>query len=45
MVVLLVTLVYEVPVSKTIIALAVIYLHIMVFVMSYCYYFRIEYFT
>lgn len=42
--VLLVTLVYVTPVSAGIIALCVIYLHILVFVMSYSYYYRIEYF-
>lgn len=42
--VLLVTLVYVTPVSAGIIALCVVYLHILVFIMSYSYYYRIEYF-
>lgn len=42
--VLLVTLVYVTPVSPGIIVLCVIYLHILIFVMSYSYYYRIEYF-
>ena len=42
--VLLVTLVYVTPVSAGIIVLCVIYLHILIFVMSYSYYYRIEYF-
>lgn len=42
--VLLVTLVYQTPVSKGILALCIIYLHILVFVMTYSYYYRIEYF-
>lgn len=40
----MVTLVYVTPVNAGIIALCVIYLHILVFIMSYSYYYRIEYF-
>jgi len=39
-----VTLVYVTPVTPGIIVLCVIYLHIMVFIMSYSYYYRVEYF-
>ena len=42
--VLLVTLVFVTPVEASIVVLCVIYLHILVFVMSYSYYYRIEYF-
>ena len=42
--VLLVSLVYVTPVQAGIVILCVIYLHILVFVMSYSYYYRIEYF-
>lgn len=45
MVVLLVTLVYQTPVSKAAVALGIIYLHVLVFVMSYCFYYRVEYFS
>jgi len=44
MLVLLVTLVYQVPVNTSTIALSIAYLHILLFVMTYCYYYRIEYF-
>jgi len=42
--VLLVTLVYVTPVSSGIIILCILYLHILVFIMSFSYYYRIEYF-
>jgi hypothetical protein len=42
--VLLVSLVYVTPVPPGIIALCIIYLHILLFVMSFSYYYRIEYF-
>ena len=38
------TLVYVTAVSASIIVLCVIYLHILTFIMSYSYYYRIEYF-
>ena len=44
MLVLLVTLVFVSPVSKMTIALSIIYLHILIFCMSYAYYYRVEYF-
>lgn len=43
MVVLLVTLVYA-PTTAIIITLCTIYLHILLFVMSCAYYYRVEYF-
>ena len=44
MLVLLVTLVFVTPVSSGIIVLSIIYLHILIFCMSYAYYYRVEYF-
>ena len=44
MLVLLVTLVFVTPVSAGIIVLSIIYLHILIFCMSYAYYYRVEYF-
>ena len=44
MLVLLVTLVFQKPAGASIILLCIVYLHILVFIMSYGYYYRIEYF-